>query len=360
MKIKRLALLKTAFLLTVFLLPALLFAQQELKPAMDWLTFDQVRTLYKENPKPIMVFFYKAGNDSSQLMLKKAFDQKEVCLYTSAKFYSVKFDINSKTDVTFMDGKVYKKNPNKPYHDLVTLLLGNKPKAPTVLLYDDQNKGFPFVGYKDYPELLCMLVYISENVDKTSKYETWRPAYFRTFPPNSRASQIPLAIKWLSLKEALTQNTANPKGIFVTFYAKNNASSSVMLANAFSHKTVAEYLNKNFYCVRLDAQTSDTLVWDKQYINKHESGNYHELAKKMMKDKMEFPSIFYFDATNRLILNENSYLSPEALYLLSNYVVSESYKTKAFADFIKTFKFEFNDIVPREHENAEPVEKSTK
>ena len=161
-------------------------------------------------------------------------------------------------------------------------------------------------------------------------------------------------VHWLPLNEALKLNKEKPKGIFLTFYNKSNAASSVMLVNAFSHNKMAAYLNDNFYCVRLDAQTTDTLIWDKAYYNKHEKGNYHELAQTMMKSNMQFPSIFFFDGTNRLILNESSYLSPEALYILSNYVVSGSYKTKAFADFMKAFKFEFNDIVPREHPGPEP------
>jgi thioredoxin-related protein len=130
-----------------------------------------------------------------------------------------------------------------------------------------------------------------------------------------------------------------------------------MLVNAFSHNKMAAYLNENLYCVRIDAQTSDTLIWDKQYLNSGEPSKYHQLAKTMMKDNMQFPAIFYFDGNNRLILTENSYLSPEALYLLSNYVVSESYKTKAFADYIKTFKFEFQDIVPREFPGSAPASK---
>ena len=349
MKIIRLALLKAAFLLVAFIFPTFIFAQSHLQPAMNWLTFEQVKTLYKENPRPIMVYFYKANNDSSMLMLKTTFTRKEVCVYSDAKFYSVKFDISSKEDVTFLDGKVYKKDPKKPYHDLATLLLGNKPSAPGFLLYDDQNNGFSFKGYKEYYDLLCMLVYISENVEKTTKYQNWAPAYFRTFPPDKKENRIPLAINWLPLKEALKQNKANPKGIFLTFYAKNNAASSVMLVNAFSHNKVANFLNEHFYCVRLDAQTSDTLVWDKSYINKHESGDFHELAKTLMKDKMQFPSLFYFDKSNNLILSEDLYLSPEALYVLSNYVVSGAYKSKPFAEFLKSFKFEFNDIVPREN-----------
>ncbi|MEI6060166.1 MAG: DUF255 domain-containing protein [Bacteroidota bacterium] len=357
MRIIRLAFIQTAFLLTLFLSPSLSFAQIESLPAINWLTFEQVTALNKEKPRPIMVFFYKANNDSSKLMLNTTFTRKEVCVYTNAKYYAVKFDIGSKEDMKFMDGKIYKKDPKKPFHDLATTLLGAKPSAPAILLYDDQNNGFSFKGYQEYHDMLCMLVYVSENVEKTTKYEIWAPAYFRTFPPDKQVNRIPLAVNWLPLKEALEKNKENPKGIFLTFYAKSNAASSVMLVNAFSHNKVAEYLNKNFYCVRIDAQTTDTLIWDKSYVNKHETGNFNDLAKTMMKDKMQFPSIFYFDTNNRLILNEDLYLSPEALYLLSNYVVSEAYKVKPFAEFMKTFKFEFNDIVPREHPNSAPVVK---
>jgi len=353
MKIIRLALLHTTIFIVVFLFSKPLFAQADLPLAMNWLTFEQVKTRIKENPLPVMVFFYKTNNDSSMLMLNTTFTRKEVCSYSNSKYYAVKFDVSSKADITFMDGKIYKKDPAKPYHSLATMLLGDKPEVPTVLLYDDQNNGFSFKGFRKSPDLICMLVYISENIQKTTKYEIWAPAYFRTFPPDKKANYIPLVVNWLPLNEALKRNQENPKGIFLTFYSKSNAASSVMLVSAFSHNKVAAYLNDNFYCVRIDAQTSDTLTWDKTYYNKHESGNYHELATTMMKNKMQFPSIFYLDASNKLIMSENSYLSPEALYILSNYIVSDSYKTKSLTQFIKTFNFEFNDIAPREHQNSE-------
>ena len=356
MTIIRLALLQTAILIAGILLPLPIRAQQELKPAINWLTFDQVLASYKENPKPLMVFFY-SNDDSSKLLLSTTFARKEVCVYTNTKYYPVKIDIGSKADITFMDGKVYKKDPSKPYHDLATLLLGDKPKAPTVLLFDDKNTPYSFKGYKNHYDMLCQLVYIAENVQKTTRYNIWAPAYFRTFPPDQKANRIPLAINWLTLEEALKLNSEKPKGIFLTYFTKSSAASSVMLVNAFSHKQVAKYLDENFYCVRLDAQTSDTLIWDKEYYNTHGTGNFHDLAKIMMKDQMQFPSIFFFDHTNRLILSENLYLSPEAMYMLSNYVVSESYKTKAFADYIKTFKFEFQDIVPREFPGSAPASK---
>lgn len=357
MKIIKLAFLLFIFPGIIFLFSSKILAQTSVLPAMNWLTIEQVKALNKEQPKPVMIFFYKTTSDSSQLMLKTVFTKKEVCAYANSKYYAVKIDAGTKSDISFLDGKIYKKDPKKPYHDLAILLLGDKPEFPSLMLYDDQNNGFLFKGFKEYHDLLCMLVYISENAHKTTRYDIWAPAYFRTFPPDQKVNRIPLAINWIPLNEALKLNRENPKGLFLTFYTKSNASSSIMLVNAFSHNKVAEYMNEHFYCVRIDAQTNDSLKWDRLYVNKREPGNYHELAQTMMKKKMQFPSIFYFDASNKLILTENSYLSPEAFYILSNYVVSGEYKTKAFGEFIKTFKFEFNDIVPREHVQPEPATK---
>lgn len=325
----------------------------EVAHQVNWLTFDQVKKLNKENPKPVVVFFYSPGNDSSEIMLKNTLARKEICAYLNGKFYAVKFDVSSKLEVNFLDDKLYKKDPSKRYHDLATVLLGDKPHIPSMIFYDEINSGFLFKGYKNQFDMLCMLVYFGENIEKTTRYEVWAPGYFRTFPPDKPTSRISMAINWLPLTDALKLNKENPKGIFLTWYSKTNAASSVMLVNAFTHTKVAKFMNENFYCVRLDAQTTDTLIWDKIYYNRDEKTHFHELATLLMKGQMQFPAIFFFDKQNKLILSENLYLSPEAFYLLANYVKSDAYKTKQFADFMKTFKFDWEDIVPREHPEKE-------
>jgi len=354
MNINKLQLITIFLFMAGFFCPGIISAQQiEVVHEVNWLTFEQIKTLNKENPRPVVVFFYSAGNDSSKLMLQNALSRKEICAYMNGKFYAVKFDVSSKAEVNFLDDKTYKKDPTKSYHDLSTVLLGDKPKVPAMIFYDENNSGFKFSGYKNQYDLLCMLVYFGENIEKTTRYEVWAPAYFRTFPPNQASNRISLAINWMPLTEALKMNQENPKGIFITWYVKTNAASSVMLVNAFTHSRVARFMNENFYCVRLDAQTTDTLKWDKLYYNKDGKYHFHELATLLMKGQMQFPSIFFFDKQNKLILSENLYLSPEAFYLLANYVKSDAYKTQKFADFMKTFKFDWDDIVPREHPNVE-------
>lgn len=351
MKTNALSLIFVIFLSSFLFCSQTVKAQQDILPVVNWLTFDQVKELNKERPKPILVYFYNPTHDSSQLMFTTTFARKDICGYMNNKYYAVKFDLTSKEEINFLDNKVYKKDPSKPQHDLTTLLLGNKPIEPTILVYNDLAAGFSFNGYKNNFDMLCILVYFGENIEKTTKYDVWAPAYFRTFPPDKQVNRIPLAIHWMTLEEALKANQENPKGIFLTWFTKWNAASSVMLVNAFTHKKVSEFMNENFYNVRLDAQTTDTLRWDKDYYNKDDKGHFHEMAINMMKGKMTFPSIFFFDKSNKLILSESLYLSPEALFLLSNYVKSEAYKNTKFADYMKSFKFDWEDIAPTEHIN---------
>lgn len=332
-------------------LQAKVSAQEQKTSSVNWITFEKVKEFKKSKPKPILIFFYKADEDTSNLMLNTTLVDKDICAYINNKFYAVKFDASSEEAVNFLDDKIYKKDPLKKDHDLITLLLGAKPIIPTVMIYNDKAIGFAFNGYKNQYDMICALIYIAENVEKNTRYEIWAPAYFKTYPPGKSNNQTALGIHWLSLKEALRLNNEKPKKIFLTWYTKWNASSSVVLFNALNQPKVVEYMNQNFYCVRLDAQTADTLVWDKTFVNKNESHHYHDMALAMMKGKMQFPSYFYFDATKKLILNKQFYLSPEEFFMLSNYVGSESYKTIKLADYLKNFRIELNSASPTQSTN---------
>jgi thioredoxin-related protein len=351
MKIQLLSVIGLLFLNLIFG-TAKIYAQDQSTNTINWQTFDQIKEQKLTKPKPILVYFYKSDDDTSKLMLNTTLANKDICTYINGKYYATKFDLNSTADINFLDGKVYKKDPAKPNHDLTKLLLGDKPIFPTVLIYNNKAMGFSFNGFKNQYDMLCMLLFIGEDVEKTTRYDLWAPAYFRTFPPGKLQNHVPLGIHWLSLDEALKMNKDEPKKIFLTWYTKWNASSSVFLFNTLNHPKNIEYMNQNFYCVRIDAQTTDTLVWDKTFINKNEPHQYHEMAVSMLKGKMQFPSYFFFDSQNKIILNDEFYLSPDAFYVLSNYVGSDSYKTIKLADFAKSFKVDWN--TPATKENVAP------
>jgi thioredoxin-related protein len=61
-------------------------------------------------------------------------------------------------------------------------------------------------------------------------------------------------IEWLSIEEAYKKNEKKPRKIFVDVYTDWCGWCKVMERNTFSNADVIEYVNKNYYAVRLNAE----------------------------------------------------------------------------------------------------------
>jgi len=251
--------------------------------------------------------------------------------------------IDASTDDTihWFDNKTYSRKASSAVNELFHHFFGKNPVYPSLLIYNRETAGFTFKGFKNRYELRCILVYFSEEIDKTTPYELWANAYHIAYPPLGTAKTLKSPIHWHTLKEALALQKQKPKGLFINWYAHLNVGSLVMLFNAFEDPRVAKYLNEHFYCVRLDAQTKDTLYWDKPYYNDPAKGKFNQLALLQLQEKMKFPSLLFFDKNRKLIAIQQSYLGLLNFFAFANYAGSGSYRTMKLPEFIKTFKADF-------------------
>ena len=67
-------------------------------------------------------------------------------------------------------------------------------------------------------------------------------------------------IHWLTLKEATERNKQQPKKFLIDVYTEWCGWCKRMDATTFEDKAVVSYVNKNFYAVKLDAETKDTFI----------------------------------------------------------------------------------------------------
>ena len=75
-------------------------------------------------------------------------------------------------------------------------------------------------------------------------------------------------INWLSLEEASSLYMQNPKPMFIDVYTDWCGWCKKMDASTFQDRDIAQYLNANFYPVKLDAETSDSVKFmGKTYYN---------------------------------------------------------------------------------------------
>lgn len=328
------------FLLAISIILMLSFtttAQVTTDTTVRWKTVKEVMELKAKEMKPTMVFFYHPDEDTSLIMKENIFTKREICTYLNPRFYPVIINVTDST-IHWLNGKTYYKKPKQEYNSLVFEVFGEHPSIPSLLFFNKESSGIVMKGFRSRYEMRCLLSYFAEEADKTTPYHLWQQSYKVAFPPINMPPMLENPIKWVSLQEALELQKKDPRILLINWYARLNVGSQVMLYNAFENPTVAEYLNKNFYCVRMDAQTKDSLFWDKKYINPAKPDRYHDLARLQLDESYKFPTFVFYNSNKQLLFKQQSYLGPLNFYALVNYMGSGAYKTKKLSEYIKTFK----------------------
>jgi len=115
------------------------------------------------------------------------------------------------------------------------------------------------------------------------------------------ASQGNGKVNWMTFEEAIDANQLAPKKIFIDVYTKWCSWCKVMDNKTFSDSTVAAYMNENFYCVKFDAESKDTIVYKEHkfyFVPEYKS---HALAVSLLDGKMSYPSyVFLTEKEQRL------------------------------------------------------------
>ena len=108
----------------------------------------------------------------------------------------------------------------------------------------------------------------------------------------------PKAITWMSMNEALAANQKEKKLIFIDVYTDWCGWCKVMDRETFSQAAVIDYMNENFYCVKLNAEKYEEVVNVRgQEFKLVDAGkrNIHTLAYALLDGQMSYPSYVYLN-----------------------------------------------------------------
>ncbi|MFD1094160.1 thioredoxin family protein [Salegentibacter chungangensis] len=159
-------------------------------------------------------------------------------------------------------------------------------------------------------------------------------------------------IKWMTMNEALEAQKKAPKKIFMDAYTVWCGPCKMLDRNTFTNKNVIEYVNKNFYPVKFNAEGTEEIVYkDNTFANpnfdpeRKGRNSQHQFASAMKISG--YPSLVFFDEKGELIAPIAGYRTPQQLEMYLKMFASDDYKEltskEAFLDYQKDFEGTFKD-----------------
>ncbi|MDQ3051083.1 MAG: DUF255 domain-containing protein [Bacteroidota bacterium] len=146
----------------------------------------------------------------------------------------------------------------------------------------------------------------------------------------------PDGIQWVSFEDAVMLAEKNPKKIFIDIYTHWCGWCKKMDATTFKEAEVVQFINTNFYPVKLNAETRDTIQFrDKEfrYVTEYKA---NELAISLLSGKMGYPSYVLLDEQFSLLSPPvQSYLTKDDLMPILTFYGSNIYKTKSWEEYSK-------------------------
>lgn len=157
-------------------------------------------------------------------------------------------------------------------------------------------------------------------------------------------------INWMTMDEALAAQKKNPKKIFMDVYTTWCGPCKLLDKNTFSDKSVIEYLNKNYYSVKFNAEGNDPVTYkDFTYTNpnyqpERKGRNAQHLFAHAMK-VTAYPTVVFFKENGDLIQAVPGYRTPQQLEIFLKMIHSDDYlnitTAEAWEKYQKEFKHTF-------------------
>lgn len=151
-------------------------------------------------------------------------------------------------------------------------------------------------------------------------------------------------IEWLKFEDVATKMNTKPKKILVDVYTDWCSWCKKMDNTTFTDPIIADYMNKFFYSVKLNAEGKDPIIFKgKTFVNPSpdDARSVHQFAKAILQGKLSYPSYVLMDENYTIITVIPGYSTAEKFEPLLHYFVTESYKTTDWNEYNTSFKGSF-------------------
>ncbi len=157
-------------------------------------------------------------------------------------------------------------------------------------------------------------------------------------------------INWMSVEEAIAAQEEEPRKIMMDMYTTWCGPCKMLDKNTFQNKDVADYVNKNYYAVKFNAEGNLKVTFkDKEYGNpsfdssRKGRNSQHQFAQYLR--VQAYPTIIFLDEKADLITPIPGYHAPNQLEIFLKLFATDKHKEVTTKDeweaYQKEFKAEF-------------------
>ena len=152
-------------------------------------------------------------------------------------------------------------------------------------------------------------------------------------------------VNWLSIKEAQQKNKEVQKPFIIDIYTDWCGWCKHMMKTTYSNAGIANYINTNFYPVKFDAETKDTIEYnDKIYKpTSKEPKTPHELAMKFLGTSLSYPSTLLVTNNFEYNLLSQGFIEDKKIEPLLIFIVENAWRNSVYDEFSKHFNRTFID-----------------
>lgn len=159
-------------------------------------------------------------------------------------------------------------------------------------------------------------------------------------------------INWMSVEEAMEAQKKEPRKMLIDMYTTWCGPCRMLDKMTFKNKDVADYVNKNYYAVKFNAEGDGTVKFnDKTFTNPNYDpkrtgrNSQHQFATFFKVNA--YPTVVFLDEKGTFLFPSRGVLKPQQMELYLKLFASNDYKKvttkEMFQEYAKKFKPQFKE-----------------
>ncbi len=147
------------------------------------------------------------------------------------------------------------------------------------------------------------------------------------------------AVNWMTWDEVERAQEKEQRKVFVDVYTEWCGWCKKMDQTTFKDPDVIKYINENYYAIKFDAETKETIHFNGMKFKYIKSGGrgYNELASDLLKGKLSYPSSVFLNESLDLIQPIPGYLDANKMETVLNYFSDNQHKKTPWTRYEKNY-----------------------